>query len=253
MLRLTPQCQKAAADWCDACFIFFSVVVEVPQPPGAATQRVAGHKGLHTERLQWRNRMPLPDQVPLWARQQGESKHTHTLFPGRAPAFNLSALLLPQWWRASASRSSEACSRRRWRRSTPTMSRRKKSEAIRTWKDVWPVLPLTSSSSAWRRATRRWRPSVWTRPPTTIKLGNELICWDNVSCPSFPVSKHCAYLLIGMKNQFVKIDGNKFMWSCCPCLCSFIYSLWKAFQSQTEYLLSIFVVVTPLLINKFFS
>lgn len=49
----------------------------VPQPPGAAAQCVAGDQGLHPEGLQRRNRLPLPDQVPLGARQQGErTKHT---------------------------------------------------------------------------------------------------------------------------------------------------------------------------------
>lgn len=73
--------------------------------------------------------------------------------------------------------------------------------------------------------------------PETIG-GNERICWDNVRCPSFKASKLCTYLLICMKNHFgeliaVKIDGNKFIGSCRRCLCCFIFSLWKAFQSST--------------------
>lgn len=136
-----------------------------------------------------------------------------------------------------ASRSSEACLMRRWRRWIPTMLRRKKSEASRTWKAAWLVARLTSSSSAWRRATRRWWSSSQTHALTRNNLGNELIYWDNVRCPSFKASKLCTYLLICMINLFgeliaVKIAGNKFIGSCCRCLCCFIFSLWKAFRSS---------------------
>lgn len=49
----------------------------VPQPAGAEAQRIAGHKGVHPERLQRGDHLPIPDQVPLRARQQGEHKHRH--------------------------------------------------------------------------------------------------------------------------------------------------------------------------------
>lgn len=50
----------------------------VPQPPGAAAQRLTGDQGLHPEGLQRRNRLPLPDQVPLGARQPGERTEAHS-------------------------------------------------------------------------------------------------------------------------------------------------------------------------------
>lgn len=81
---------------------------------------------------------------------------THTLVKRHGKRV-FSFYLFPRYGFVSTSRLSEACSRRRWRRWTPTMSRQKKSEASLTWKDVWPVPRLTSSSSAWRRATRRWQ------------------------------------------------------------------------------------------------
>lgn len=45
---------------------------------------------------------------------------------------------------------------RRWRPWTPIMWRLKKLEVSRTWKDVWLVQQLTSSSSAWKHAMRRY-------------------------------------------------------------------------------------------------
>lgn len=54
---------------------FSHVLRLVPQPSGAEAQCITGNKGVYTERLQRRNSLPLPDQVPLRARQQGEHKH----------------------------------------------------------------------------------------------------------------------------------------------------------------------------------
>ena len=81
--------KKRKEKWMEICsscsymttFVRFShLVFLVPQPSGAEAQRIVGNKGVHTERLQRRNRLPLPDQVPLRARQQGEHKHKHTFF-----------------------------------------------------------------------------------------------------------------------------------------------------------------------------
>lgn len=44
----------------------------VPQPPGAASQCISGHQGLHSERLQWRHHLQIPNQVSSRAGQQGE-------------------------------------------------------------------------------------------------------------------------------------------------------------------------------------
>lgn len=52
-------------------------------------------------------------------------------------------------------RSSGRCLRTRWRPWIPTMQRQRRSEAIRTWRAVWPALQHISSSCAWRLAMRR--------------------------------------------------------------------------------------------------
>lgn len=44
----------------------------VPQPPGASSQCVSGHQGLHSERLQWQHHLQIPDQVSRRAGKQGK-------------------------------------------------------------------------------------------------------------------------------------------------------------------------------------
>ena len=73
----------------------------VSQPPGAEAQCIAGNKGVCPERLQRRNRVPLPDQVPLRARQQGEhdtQSHTHTVYCTCWQNPNFPETTQKEWW-----------------------------------------------------------------------------------------------------------------------------------------------------------
>lgn len=88
------------------------------------------------------NRVSTQNNTLFW-------KHTFFLWARAASLPGLPCVCFP------ASRSSELCWRRQWRRWTPTMWRPRRSEVSLTWKDVWPVRRRTSSSSAWRLAMRR--------------------------------------------------------------------------------------------------
>lgn len=88
--------------------LHLQILPSVPQPPGAAAQCVAGDQGLHTEGLQQRNCLPLPDQVPLGAGQQGEHTKQHEAlkthyFCGHLPLLHLdsSVRVFPQVDRAN--------------------------------------------------------------------------------------------------------------------------------------------------------
>lgn len=135
----------------------------VPQFTGVEAQCIPGQQSLHPERLQWGNHLQVPDQVPLWAWEQGESMWylcVHLCCPLTSALHNIlrsAKFIDPIHWSVHVRRLNELYLRTPWKPSITTTQKQKRSEASLTWKAVWPAPQHILSSSAWRHAMRRWK------------------------------------------------------------------------------------------------